>query len=79
MSSWQVVRLPGPWIPDAQPGMLSVSYCSGEHQEDGSWETGLNVMGTDRVMSLSVLYREAAALTLSVGRLEQLLALLIGT
>lgn len=30
-------------------------------------------------MSLSVLYREATAVTLSVGRLEQLLALLIGS
>lgn len=37
------------------------------------------VMGTSRVMSLSALYREAAAVTRSVGRLERLLALLIGS
>lgn len=56
-----------------------MSYCSGEHQEHGSREAGLMVMGTSRVMSLSALYREAAAVTRSVGRLEQLLALLIGS
>lgn len=39
----------------------------------------LMVMGTSSVMSLSALYREAAAVACSAGRLEQLLALLIGS
>lgn len=42
MSSCQAGRLRGPWTPDAQPEMLSMSYCSGEHQEHGPWEAGLN-------------------------------------
>lgn len=42
MSSWQAGRLWAPWTPDAQPEMLSMSYCSGEHQEHGPWEAGLN-------------------------------------
>lgn len=79
MRSWQAVRPKGPWIPDAQPGMLACLTAQVNTRNMALGKQDFMVMGTSRVMSLSALYREAAAVTRSVGRLEWLLALLIGS